>query len=501
MTALHTDNRPVSLSDTTLSDLPDSVARPTYDRASLTPGIVHVGVGNFHRAHQAWYMHRLMQNGAAQDWAIIGAGVRPYDAAMRERLLAQDCLTTLVKLDPAGTGVEIIGSMIDYLPITDGHGALVTQMADASTRIVSMTVTEGGYFRDAGGAFDTHHPDIMHDVAHPDAPRTVFGAIVAALRIRRETGRGPFTALSCDNLQGNGGILRDCVVSLARMTDAGLADWIDETVTFPNSMVDCIVPATTPEVLAQVQDLGIADAAPVTHESFRQWVIEDAFCAGRPAWETVGATLTDDVHSYEAMKLRILNGGHQILANVGEILGVPTIADCMADPEISAFLAKVQRDEVLAHVDSVPQITPEAYLTLIEGRFANPMIHDTTRRVAFDGSSRHVGFLLPTLRDALAADAPISGLALTEALWARMCAGTREDGSVIDPNDPDWDALTTAAKAAKTRPAAWRELTQIYDTLGENPRFAEAFDAWLTRIWSDGARATVAFYLDGGSAV
>ena len=464
----------MKLSNATLGQLPSGMARPHYDRAALTPGIVHIGLGNFHRAHQAWYLHRLMQQGQALDWAIIGAGVRPYDADMRARLLAQDCLTTLIELDPEGISAEVTGPMIGYLPIEEGNGPLIRQMSDPAIRIVSLTVTEGGYYLGAGGALDTAHPDLQHDAAHPDRPRTAFGAMVAALAARRAAGHPPFTALSCDNLQGNGAILRQCVVGLARLSDPALADWIEAGVSFPNSMVDCIVPATTPEVLAQARALGIDDAAPVTHETFRQWVIEDDFCNGRPPLEEVGATLTRDVHSYEAMKLRILNGGHQLLANIGELLSVPTIADCMADPRIRAFFLRVESEEIVPQVKPVPEIGPTGYLDLIARRFANPAIRDTTRRVAFDGSSRHPGFLLPSLRDRLNAGGAVEGLALAEAFWARMCHGTREDGSAIEPNDPDWSALQARAGAARARPQAWLGQAHLYGDLGQDPRFAEA---------------------------
>lgn len=490
--------RPIPLCNATIADLPDGIARPLYDRSRLSPGIVHIGVGNFHRAHQAWYTHRLMQDGRARDWAIVGAGVRPYDAAMRARLLAQDCLTTLIELAPARRSAEVTGAMIDYLPIGEGHGPLVQAMADPRIRIVTLTVTEGGYYIDpATGGLQLSHADIVHDVAHPQTPRTAFGAMVAALALRRAAGHSPFTGLCCDNLRGNGAILRQTVVGLARQNDPGLADWIDTEGAFPNSMVDSIVPATGPAELALARDIGIADAAPVTHEDFRQWVIEDRFCAGRPDWDRVGATFTDDVHGYEMMKIRILNAGHQVLANAGQVLSVPTIADCMAHPAISALFRKVQTQEILPHVQPVPGMTPTDYLTLIERRFANPAIRDTTLRVAFDGSSRHTGFVLPILRDALAAGSPLEGLALVEALWARMCEGHREDGSRIEPNDPHWADLTAAAQAARHRPRAWLEQPAVYGQLRDQPAFAAAFERWLSMIWRAGTAAAIAAYLTG----
>ena len=493
-------NSPVRLRRDSLSDLPATVRTPAYAPSDLTPGIVHIGLGNFHRAHQAWYIHQLMQQGQAHDWAILGAGMRNYDAEMRERLLAQDCLTTLIELDPNGISAEVIGPMIDYLPIEGGNAALILKMADPSIRIVSLTVTEGGYFLDTNtGTFDTDHKDIRHDAANPNEPRTVFGAIVSALRQRRTNGVKPFTALSCDNLQGNGTILRNCVVGLARMSDPDLADWIDQNSAFPNSMVDCIVPATTEQVLSQCLALGVDDRAPVSHENFRQWVIEDDFCAGRPPLEQVGVTLTHNVHSYETMKLRILNGGHQLLANVGEILSVPTISDCMQDPDILAFFRKVQAEEILPHVEAVPGITAKQYLGLVKRRFANNTIHDTTRRVAFDGSARHPGFILPSLRDVLASGFSANGLALAEAFWCRMCAGVREDGSVIAPNDPQWESLRTTALASKADPEIWLEQRQYYGDFGQSTHFSRAFASWLSAIWQIGSRAVIAEYAANGS--
>lgn len=486
------------LSNATLDQMPASVSVPRYDRSKLKPGIVHVGLGNFHRGHQAWYLHRLMQDGLAQDWAIIGAGVRSFDETQRQKMAAQDYLTTLIELDPSGTSVEIIGSMIDYVPIEEGNRPLIAQMADPSIRIVALTVTESGYYVDpATAGFDADHDDIQHDAVNPDTPRTVFGAMIAALKARRAAGTGPFTLQSCDNLQGNGAILRQTVVSLARMSDPDLADWIDAQCSFPNSMVDCIVPATGPNELALVRELGIADTVPVTHENFRQWVIEDDFCAGRPDWDKVGATFTDLVHDFEAMKIRILNGGHQVISNPGEVLSVARIADCMAHPQIGALFRKVAQDEIVPHVKPVPGMSPSDYVDLISRRFSNPRIVDTTRRVAFDGSSRHTGFLLPTIREALAAGTPIQGLALAEAIWARMCEGTREDGSEIEPNDPIWDQLQTAAKEARTSPNAWLEQRSLYGDLADNAVFAEAFCTWLTRLWKDGTERTIEAYLQG----
>lgn len=478
-----------------LNRMPAGVAVPRYARAGLTPGIVHIGLGNFHRAHQAWYTHRLMQMGLARDWAIIGAGVRPGDAAMRARLRAQDCLTTLIALDPAGRSAEVTGAMVDFLPVEPGNAALITRMAAPDIRIVSLTVTEGGYFTDpATGGLDIAHPDIRHDAQNPGTPRTAFGAMVAALRLRRAQGAGPFTGLCCDNLQGNGAILRQRVVGLARLSDPALADWIDARCSFPDSMVDCIVPATGPREIALARACGIADAAPVTHERFRQWVIADDFCAGRPDWDRAGAVFSDDVHAFETMKIRILNGGHQVICGAAELLGLGTVAATMAHAGIRAMFRRVLCDEIAPHVPDAPGMTVNVYIDLIERRFANPEILDTTRRVAFDGFARHGGFIVPSIRDGLSSGAPVEGLALVSALWARYCAGRREDGSVIEANDPLWPALQAAARAARTSPRAWLEQVQVYGDLKDAPRFARAFEAWHTALRTHGVEATIARY-------
>ena len=323
----------IRLCQKNLHEIDPAIARPEYDRSSITPGIVHIGCGNFHRAHQSWYLEQLFRKGMCKDFGIVGAGVRASDAAMREKLAAQDWLTTLISLSPTNRSAEIVGSMIDFVPVEEGNTALIARMADPLTKIVALTVTEGGYYVDpATKGLDTSHLDILHDIANPHRPKTAFGAMIEALKRRRASGHGPFTGLCCDNLQGNGDVLKGVVLALARRTDPALAEWIGAHCTFPNSMVDCIVPATGPKELSLARNLGIDDAAPVTHEPFRQWVIEDRFCAGRPDWDKAGAIFTPLVHDFESMKIRVLNGGHQVLSIVGALLGLEIMSDTMADP-------------------------------------------------------------------------------------------------------------------------------------------------------------------------
>ena len=449
------------LGNDTLSSLPEGIERPRYDRGSLTPGIVHIGLGNFHRAHQAWYLHRLMQVGRALDWAIIGAGVRPYDAEMRERLLAQDCLTTLIELDPSGASAEVIGPMVDYVPVEGGNRALIRAMADPQVRVVSLTVTEGGYYTGASGRFDATHADIAHDAQDPDNPRTAFGAMTAALKLRRAAGHGPFTGQSCDNLQGNGAILRQTVVSLARLSDPGLADWIDCNCSFPNSMVGLHRASdghqgNCPCAIVQDRRCRARHSRELPSVGDRGRFLRRAAGLGTKSVPPSPTRCT----TTKTMKIRILNAGHQVLSNAGELLSVETIADCMEHPLIAALFRKVQAEEIAPYVHPVPDMTPENYKKLVERRFSNPEIVDTTRRVAFDGSSRHARFVLPILREALAAGGSVEGLSLVEALWARMCDGTREDGSRIESNDPFWDDLTAYAARAREVPHTWLEMRE-----------------------------------------
>ena len=472
-------------------------ALPAYDRARLTPGIVHIGLGNFHRAHQAVYLDDLFALGERHDWAIIGAGVRPADAAMRAALKAQDCLSTVIELDPTGRRARRIGAMIDFLPVEPGNGALIAAMARPEIRIVSLTVTEGGYFMDSAGQLDTEAAGIKADALHPDAPETAFGAILAALRLRRAAGVPPFTVMSCDNLPGNGHVTQQVVVGLARLSDPAFADWVEAHVAFPNGMVDRITPATGERERAMAAAFGLNDPVPVTCEPFRQWVLEDHFPAGRPALEKVGVVFTEHVHAYEAMKIRILNGGHAIIAYPGGLMDVDLVHEAMEEPLISAFLDKVEREEIIPIVPPVPDTDLAAYYAVIRERFANPEVADTVRRLCLDGSNRQPKFIVPSIRDNRAAGRLPLGLILESALWCRYCAGVSDSGTVIAPNDPNWDELTVRAQRAKDDPAVWLAMSEVYGDLGNDPDIVVAFAQALRALWAKGARAVLTDYLAG----
>ena len=488
----------MKLSTAALSALPAGIARPAYDRSALTPGIVHIGLGNFHRAHQAVYLDDLFNLGEGHDWALIGAGVRPTDARMRDLLAAQDNLTTVIELDPAGNRARVTGAMIDFVPVEPDNAALIARMSDPAIRIVSLTVTEGGYYVDpATGVFDPTHPDIVADGKTPARPATAFGAILAALKARRAAGTAPFTVMSCDNLPGNGHVTRDAVVGLARLSDPALADWVAAHVAFPNAMVDRITPATGPREIALAQSFGLDDAAPVTCEPFRQWVVEDHFPTGRPALEKVGVTFTDHVHLYEAMKIRILNGGHAIIAYPSGLMDIELVHEGMANGLVRAFLHKVEQEEIIPHVPPVPGTSLADYYALIERRFSNPEIADTIRRLCLDGSNRQPKFIIPSLRDNLAAGTVPLGLILESALWCRYCAGTTDSGATIAPNDPNWDVLTATARRAKADPNAWLGMAYIYGETGRDPRVQEVFARCLNALWARGTKAVLTDYVAG----
>ncbi len=483
------------LSLDTLDALPAHVGRPCYARADLSAGIVHFGIGNFHRAHQAAYLDRLMSAGKAQDWAIVGAGVFEGERRLRDTLAAQDWLTTLVEQSAESSEAKVIGSMVDFIEPADA-AAIIARMVQPDIRIVSLTITEGGYFLDARGHFDPAHSAIRADAATPDTPGTVFGMILAALRARREAGTPPFTVMSCDNIPHNGMVTRETLTGLARLSDPAFAEWVTDAVAFPNSMVDRITPATSDRERAIVAgDYGIEDGWPVFCEDFTQWVLEDHFPSGRPPFEEVGAQFVDDVAPFELMKLRILNGGHAAIAYPAALMDIHFVHDAMADPVIRAYLRALHRHEIIPTVPPVPGIDLAGYADRVERRFANPKIADTIPRLCHDGSNRQPKFILPTLRDALEAEGNIDGLALESAFWCRYCAGTTASGAIIAPNDPDWARLSETATAARKTPHIWLDMDGVYGDLATNARFVERFAFWLDTVWQQGPRDAIRTWL------
>ena len=488
----------IKLSAAALSQLPGNVSAPKYARADLKPGVFHIGVGNFHRAHQAVYLDELFNLGLSRDWAIVGTGVRPADAAMRDALKSQDWYTTVVEQEAHLSQAHVTGAMIDFVAPGD-TAAILTEMVKPEIRIVSLTITEGGYYiSPATQSFDPDHPDIVSDAGNFEAPKTAFGLIAQALKRRRAAGVKPFTVMSCDNIPGNGHVTENAVAGLAQKVDAELAEWIRHNVAFPNSMVDRITPATGDRERKLLTDnWGVEDSWPVFCEEFKQWVLEDHFCNGRPELEKVGVTFTQDVAPYELMKIRILNGGHAAIAYPAALLDIHFVHEAMEDAQIAAFLEHLTKTEIMPTVPPPPSTDLEDYRQLIARRFANPKIGDTITRLCLDGSNRQPKFILPTVRARLEGGQSATGLALVSALWCRYVYGSSESGKPIAPNDDNWQRLQAHARRAKDKPEAYLEMRDIFGGLASDPAYVALFSKALQSLWGRGVRATLADYLNG----
>ena len=472
----------------------DAVRVPTYDRNALTPGILHLSVGNFHRGHMAVYLDELFEQGEDLDWAVIGASLRPSALEMRKSLKAQDYLTTVVELAPSAISAHIVSSMVDFLPSDPIE--ILDALSDGKIRIVSLTITESGYYIDAAtGEFAADHPEMIRDAKSPDTPVSLFGVIVKALKLRRDTGIEPFTVLSCDNLPGNGNVTRQTIVGLASLSDPELADWIASSVSFPNSMVDRIVPATTDRERQLVKDnFGINDELPVVCEPFCQWVIEDNFPSGRPHLEKVGVEFVTDVSGYELMKLRILNAAHASMCYPALLLGHHFVHEAMEDPDILQYLKTLLTQEAIPTLKPLPGVDYHQYLDKVLERFSNTEIGDTISRIAEEGSERQPKFILPAVIDALAAGKPVDGFALEIALWCRYCLAEDEQGNLIDVKDLKAADLFQFSESSKTRSDAFLDNIDVFGSIGKNAQFSEPFCYWLRYIHRLGVRAAIRKY-------
>jgi mannitol 2-dehydrogenase len=485
----------------TLPSLPDSVSRPSYDRSRLRTGIVHIGVGAFHRSHQAMYVDRLLDQGGAQDWGICGVGVLPADRTMAEAMAAQDCLYILVVKDADGSlDARVVGSITEYLLAPDDPEAVIEKMAAESTRIVSLTVTEGGYnINPVTREFDSRNPDVLADLEPGVVPRTTFGLVTEALARRRQRGLPPFTVMSCDNIQGNGEVARGSFSAFAGARDPGLGTWVEREVPFPNSMVDRITPATTDDDRAEIgHRFGIEDRWPVVCEPFTQWVLEDRFSLGRPRLEDAGVQVVEDVEPYELMKLRLLNASHQALAYFGYLAGYRLVHDAAQDPLFASFLRAYMDHEGTPTLAPVPGVDLDEYKSTLIARFSNPAVRDTLTRLAFDGSERITKWVLPVIRENLARGGDVHRAAAVVASWARYCEGVDEEGRPIEIQDSRRDRLVANARRQRDDPLAFLAERELFGDLIDDQRFTTPYRATLTSLHERGARATVEELLQVG---
>jgi mannitol 2-dehydrogenase len=477
-----------------LAGLPASLAVPAYDRSALTAGIVHFGVGGFHRAHQAMYLDRLMNAGKAHDWAICGVGVLPGDARMKQVMDSQDCLYTLVVKNPDGTREgRVIGSIIEYLFAPDDPEAVIEKMASDAVRIVSLTVTEGGYnFHHVTGEFDAGNPDVVHDLQPGAAPRTTFGLITEALARRRARGLAPFTVMSCDNIQGNGDVARRMFTAFAALKDPDLGSWVTANVPFPNSMVDRITPVTADaDRTAISEEFGVEDAWPVVCEPFEQWVLEDHFSLGRPPFEDAGVQLVADVEPYELMKLRLLNASHQGMCYFGYLAGYRYAHEVAQDPLFAQFLLDYMDKEATPTLEPVPGVDLANYKhTLIE-RFSNEHVRDTLARLCAESSDRIPKWLVPVIRINLERGGEIARSAAIVASWARYAEGADEQGNPIDVVDRLKDKLMAAAARQRQEPLAFIADREVFGDLVDNEQFVAAYTQALKILHNRGSRATL----------
>jgi mannitol 2-dehydrogenase len=481
---------PVRLSAATLADLPADVAVPDYDRSAVRVGIVHLGVGGFHRAHQAMYLDRLMNSGHALDWGICGIGVLGSDAAMAAVMREQDCLYTLLVRHPDGhTEARVIGSIVQYLFAPDDPQATIERMADPAVRIVSLTVT---------GAYDTGNPEGQAVLARPAAPRTNFGLVTAALARRRERGIAPFTVMSCDNIPGSGDMARSTFATFAGLLDPDLGRFVASEVSFPNAMVDRITPVTTQGDRTELAErFGVLDGWPVVCEPFAQWVLQDSFGDGHPPLADVGVMMVDDVEPYELMKLRLLNCSHQGIAYFGYLAGYRLVHEAAADPVLARFLLDYMEREATPTLLPVPGIDLDAYRHQLLERFANPGVRDTVARLCADTSNRIPNWLLPVVRAQLASGGEVTRAAAIVASWARYAEAVDEQGEPIEVVDRLADRLTAAARRWPSDPDGFVTDPELFGALGRDERFLTPYRAALTALHERGARATLA-ELTGG---
>ncbi|PBS13295.1 mannitol dehydrogenase [Lysobacteraceae bacterium NML93-0792] len=473
------------LSDDTLAALPLAVARPAFDRAGTRIGIVHLGVGAFHRAHQAVYIDDLLGEDPA--WAICGVSLRNPD--VRDALRPQDGLYTLALRD-GGPSLRVIGALREVLCAADERDAVLARLAHPDVRLVMLTVTEKGYCLSADGV-DLAHPDIVRDLATPASPSSAIGVVVAGLALRRAQGLSAYTVLSCDNLADNGGRLRRAVLEYARQFDAELAAWIDAHATFPRSMVDSITPATDEALRADVDAaLGLHDAWPVQREPYTQWVVEDAFCNGRPPLERAGVILSGDIAGWDRAKLRLLNGPHSTLAYLGLLLELETVSDAMRHPALSPFVERLMREDIAPTLAPMDGFDARAYIDAILARFRNPAIRHRLAQIAWDGSQKIPVRLLGTISDALAAGRSIDGLCLPVAAWMHVVRRQAQAGVALD--DPMADRLAsigaTMTVDARQDVTAILALAPVFDAVVDDARIVDA----LVRAYAALGNATPA---------
>ena len=478
-----------NLTPAILSTLDEGITIPQYDRSKIQSGIVHIGVGGFHRAHQAYYLNQLFNKNKAFEWGIVGVGLMDRDREMYEALNGQQGLYTLVTQHPDGeVNSEIIGSIQKMYLATETPNEVIELLARKLTKIISLTITEGGYnFNPNTGEFILDNPDIKHDLENPKTPKTVFGYLAASFSNRYKSNASGVTVLSCDNVQHNGDMTKKGVLAFAKAQDPKLASWIEDNVTFPNAMVDRITPVTTDETRNFVKDkFGFIDKVPVNCEPFIQWVIEDNFKNGRPPLEDVGAQFVPDVTPYEHMKLRLLNAGHSVVGITGAIHGFDRIDECVQNSVMAKFLRAYLKDEASPMLEPVEGITVANYIDTLIERFGNPNIKDSVSRICTESAAKLPKFLIPTIIENLKKDGPIALGAFVLASWCYYSDKQKsKKGKNLEINDDMKDTLHQHAAKTENNPLAFLEIDEVFGSLKDDERFTKVYKEMIALVYEE----------------
>ena len=483
------EQKAVKLNAANLSSLPKAVKVPGYDRSKIKTGIVHVGIGGFHRAHQAFYTDQLLEHGVT-DWGICGIALLQHDKKIYDTLVGQDGLYTLMITEADGTKTaRVIGSITEYLFAPENPNAVIEKMAHPDTKIITLTITEGGYnFNPATGKFMADNPAIQTDLKNPGRPATIFGYLAQALKRRKQRGLQGITLQSCDNIQQNGAVAKEMLLAYIALAEPELLNWVNENVSFPNAMVDRITPITSPEAIAELQNkFQVEDAWPVVSEPFCQWIIEDDFVNGRPDWGLVGAQFVKDVHPYEKMKIRLVNGGHVALGFTGFLNGYLFVDETMADPLFFNFVQDFLDQEVTPILDEVPGIDIEAYKKTLMQRFANPYIKDQLARIFSESSAKIPKFLLPTIQEQLAKGVTLKRAALILAAWCHYLEIAGLPAYNFDVQDDMKKTLIKEASASvQGDPLSFLKIKSIFGNLAASEGFSAQYLFFLNKIRKDG---------------
>ncbi|WP_405567228.1 mannitol dehydrogenase family protein [Polaribacter sp. Asnod6-C07] len=484
----------IKLNNNTFSQFSQQASIPQYDRSKVKTGIVHVGIGGFHRAHEAFYTDQLLHKEALENWGICGVALLDFDTKIYNTLQEQDGLYTLIVKELDGSHTRhIIGSIVECLFAPENPKQVIEKMASEEVKIISLTITEGGYnYNEATKQFDFTNPLIIHDLENPQAPKTIFGYLTQALKLRKERGLKGITIQSCDNIQGNGHMTQNMLLSYVAEAAPELVDWIDNNVSFPNAMVDRITPVTAPEDISYLKETtGIDDAWPVVCEPFKQWVIEDNFIAGRPAWEKVGAQFVEDVVPYEKMKLSLLNAGHSVIGLLGALVGYNTIDEAINNTNIRTFLNHYMDVEVTPTLGDLEGINLHDYKQSLLERFGNINIKDQIDRICSETSAKFPIFILPTINNQLANKGAIELAAFVTAAWAIYSFGEDEKGNPLAIKDALKTTLQSKAIEAQTKPVIFLEIDSVFGDLNTNSTFVNSYTKAYKDIQNKGVEACV----------